>query len=75
MIENKYAQKVLDNKENVQGVIYIITNTCTKKCYVGQTMTHKLNSKKFRPFGAERRLKQHISDAIKNTKKKSVFIP
>lgn len=66
----RYINDILETRENVLGIIYIITNSKNGKKYIGQTLSHKLNAKKYRPFGARRRLNQHISDALCNTKKK-----
>jgi len=60
---------ILDSLENVKGQIYLITNTVTGKKYVGQTMTHRKNKEKYRPYGYEQRFKTHMSDALCNTKK------
>jgi hypothetical protein len=65
---------ILTTRDRVKSVIYKITNTVNGKCYIGQTVTHKLNSGKYRPFGEKRRLKQHTSDAVNNTKKNNVCI-
>jgi hypothetical protein len=40
------------------------------KQYVGQTVTHRKNNNKYRPFGYKGRLNDHISEAINNTKDK-----
>ncbi len=37
---------------------------------MGQTLTHRLNHKRYRPFGAEGRFRDHLNTAIKNTKRK-----
>lgn len=55
--------------EYVKAIIYTIT--CThpasgRKMYVGQTRTHILNHGKYRPFGANKRWAQHVSEARKN---------
>ena len=44
---------ILEKEEfhKVIGEIYKITNTITGKFYVGQTRSHRLNHKKYRPFG------------------------
>ncbi len=72
MTESKlqYINNILETNENALGIIYKITNNENGKCYIGQTVTHKLNAKKYRPFGEKRRLNQHISDALCNSKKK-----
>ena len=61
---------ILDDVSKIRGQIYLITNTVTKKQYVGQTLTHRKNHERYRPFGFEGRFKDHISEAICNTKKK-----
>lgn len=61
---------ILDTVEHVTGEIYIITNTVTQKSYVGQTVSHRKNRKKYRPFGYNGRFKDHISEAMCNTKAK-----
>jgi hypothetical protein len=42
----------------------------TNKKYIGQTVSHRKNKNKYRPFGYEGRFKDHISEALCNTKKK-----
>jgi group I intron endonuclease len=59
----------LKDKEKVIGEIYLITNTSQNKVYVGQTRSHRMNKDKYRPFGSIGRFKDHISEAINNTKK------
>jgi group I intron endonuclease len=61
---------LLEDKSQVLGHIYLITNTKTEKSYVGQTLTHRKNRGKYRPFGYMGRFQDHISEAICNTKKK-----
>jgi len=62
--------EILMNNENVKGHIYVITNVDNKKQYVGQTLSHRKNHNKYRPFGYQGRFKDHISEALCNTKKK-----
>jgi hypothetical protein len=62
--------EILDDDSKVIGHIYLITNTQTNKKYVGQTVSHRKNRNKYRPFGFEGRFKDHISEALCNTKKK-----
>lgn len=62
--------EILEDKEKVQGQIYIMVNTKTCKKYVGQTVTHRKNHSKYRPFGYIGRFKDHISEALCNTKTK-----
>lgn len=62
--------EVLDDKSNVLGQIYLIKNTTDGKGYVGQTVTHRKNREKYKPFGYQGRFKDHVSEALCNTKKK-----
>ena len=63
-------EEILDDPTHVQGVVYLITHTASSKKYVGQTLTHRLNHGRYRPFGAEGRFRDHLSTAVKNTKGK-----
>lgn len=68
---DKYLNVILEDNENVVGEIYIITNILElNKKYIGQTVSHRKNHKKFRPFGYIGRFKEHISEALCNTKSK-----
>jgi len=60
---------ILDSPDAVQGIVYVITHASGRK-YVGQTLSHRLNRSRYRPFGAEGRFRDHISEAICNTKRK-----
>ncbi len=62
--------EILSDSTKIIGHIYKIINTITKKQYVGQTLSHRKNKNKYRPFGFEGRFKDHISEALCNTKKK-----
>jgi len=61
---------ILNTSDDVNGHIYIITNNSNNMSYIGQTVSHRKNKNKYRPFGYEGRFKDHISEAICNTKKK-----
>ena len=61
----------INEKDKVVGEIYKITNLITRKCYVGQTRSHRLNKNKYRPFGYMGRLKDHINEA--NTNKENLY--
>jgi len=63
-------EQILNDNSQVVGHIYVITNLQTNKQYVGQTLSHRKNHKKYRPFGYIGRFKDHISEALCNTKKK-----
>ena len=58
----------IDEKDKVIGEIYKITNTTNGKIYIGQTRSHRLNHKKYRPFGYLGRFNDHIHEA--NSSKK-----
>ena len=62
--------EILEDISGVVGHIYKILNTATLKCYVGQAQSHRKNRGKYKPFGYEGRFRDHISEAICNTKKK-----
>lgn len=66
-------EQILDSKDNVKGEIYCITNTTTQKKYIGQTVTHRKNHGKYRPFGSVGRFKDHVSEAVCNTKRKQCW--
>jgi hypothetical protein len=61
---------ILEDISGVNGHIYKILNIATKKAYVGQAQSHRKNRGKYKPFGYEGRFRDHISEAICNTKKK-----
>jgi len=54
----------------VSGEIYIMINTKNNMKYVGQTVSHRKNRGVYKEFGSLGRFKDHISEAICNTKKK-----
>ena len=60
----------LEDSCKIKGEIYKIINTKENKIYIGQTRTHRKNKNKYRIFGHIGRFKDHISEAINNTKKK-----
>ena len=65
------------NKENydmIHGEIYKITNLVTKKSYIGQTRSHRLNNGKYRPFGYLSRFNDHISEANSSKKNQSWYL-
>uniref|UniRef100_A0A6C0EMZ9 GIY-YIG domain-containing protein n=1 Tax=viral metagenome TaxID=1070528 RepID=A0A6C0EMZ9_9ZZZZ len=59
----------MESNEHVLGEIYIMTNTVNEKVYVGQTVSHRKNHARYMPFGYTGRFKDHISEAMCNTKK------
>jgi|LauGreDrversion4_2_1035121.scaffolds.fasta_scaffold34345_4 hypothetical protein len=46
--------------------IYKITCMYNNKSYIGQTVVHRLNHKKYRPYGTLGRFKSHLSEAGSN---------
>lgn len=62
--------EILLDKKDIMGQIYLMTNTLTNRVYVGQTVTHRKNKGKYRPFGYIGRFNDHMSEALCNTKKK-----
>lgn len=61
----------LTDKSKVVGHIYLIERVGdVPKYYVGQAVSHRKNHDKYRPFGYEGRFRDHISEALCNTKKK-----
>lgn len=66
------SNKILDSKEKVIGIIYKITNNINGKNYIGQTLSHRLNHGKYRPFGITKRLKDHLSAALTKNESKSL---
>jgi hypothetical protein len=59
---------ILDTPESIKGIIYLIEHTTSGKKYVGQTLSHRKNHERYRPFGAIGRFRDHISEAINNSK-------
>lgn len=57
-----------NEKHKVVGEIYKITNLINNKIYIGQTRSHRLNHKKYRPFGYIGRFKDHFNEANSNKK-------
>lgn len=63
-------EAIITDPQKIKGHIYVITNRVTNKQYIGQTVSHRKNHNKYRLFGYEGRFRDHISEAICNTKKK-----
>ena len=59
----KYLDDLLDDSSNVIGEIYMIINLINNKMYIGQTVSHRKNRNKYRPFGCIRRFNDHVSEA------------
>lgn len=71
-IKNKL--KILDNETERYCEIYKITNIVNNKIYIGQTVSHILNHKKYRPYGSKKRFLSHISEAFSTKKNQSIYL-
>jgi len=59
--------KILDKADIVNGryyEIYKMTCDINGKAYIGQTVSHVLNHKRYRPYGARKRVDAHFSEAF-----------
>lgn len=65
----RFLDDIHDKKEYVLGEIYKISNKVDGKSYIGQTVSHRMNHGRYRPFGFIRRFKSHVSEAVCNNKK------
>jgi len=77
MEPSKYTElsnKILDNPTERFCEIYKITNLTNGKLYIGQTVSHILNHKRYRPYGRERRFRCHISEAFSQKKNQSHYL-
>ena len=70
----KLSNEILDNPTERYCEIYKITNLETGKIYIGQTVSHILNHKRYRPYGREGRFKCHISEAFSKKKNQSHYL-
>jgi hypothetical protein len=62
-----FRMRIMDTDTNVYCEIYMVTNHVDGKKYIGQAVTHRLNNARYRPFGAEKRFKSHVSQAKCNS--------
>ncbi len=65
-------KKDIDKARYVE--IYMITCSETGKSYVGQTVSHVLNHKRYRPYGAVRRFNAHVSEANSTKKCQCIYL-
>lgn len=65
--------EILTDNSQIKGQIYIIENKIDAKAYIGQTLSHRKNKDKYRPFGIIGRFNDHISEALCNTKRKQCW--
>ena len=70
---NKFnlSNVILDNPSERYCEIYKITCITSGKLYVGQTVSHILNHKRYRPYGCNGRFRCHISEAFSTKKNQS----
>lgn len=66
----QYLNEILDDKTYITGEIYLIINLINCKSYIGQVVSHRKNHDKYRPFGHTKRFKDHVSEALCQTKHK-----
>ena len=60
----KLSNEIIDDETLRYCEIYKLTNLENNKIYIGQAVSHILNHKRFRPYGAEGRFRCHISEAF-----------
>ena len=70
----KLSKEILDEPTERYCEIYKIINLTSGKIYVGQTVSHILNHKKYRPYGHEGRFRCHISEAFSTKKNQSHYL-
>jgi hypothetical protein len=70
----KLSKEILDNPNERYCEIYKIINLTTGKIYVGQSVSHILNHKRYRPYGYEGRFRCHISEAFSSKKNQSHYL-
>jgi len=54
--------------------VYVITNNINNKQYVGQAISHLKVKNKYKPYGAEGRLKAHFREANSNKKHQCAYL-
>jgi group I intron endonuclease len=70
----KLSKVILDDSTERYCEIYKITNLSNGKIYVGQTVSHILNHKRYRPYGHEGRFRCHVSEAFSTKKNQSHYL-
>ena len=68
------SKQILDDPTKRYCEIYKILNHTTGKIYVGQSVSHILNHKRYRPYGHEGRFRCHISEAFSTKKNQSHYL-
>jgi group I intron endonuclease len=70
----KLSKEILDSPTERYCEIYKIVNLSNGKIYVGQSVSHILNHKRYRPYGHEGRFRCHISEAFSTKKNQSHYL-
>ena len=60
----KLSNTILDDENLRYCEIYKLINLENNKIYIGQAVSHILNHKRYRPYGAKGRFRCHISEAF-----------
>jgi len=62
---NKIKNTIIDKDKLTKRYIEIYKITCVSnnKSYIGQTVVHRLNHKKYRPYGSIGRFNSHLNEA------------
>ncbi len=68
------SKTILDDPTERYCEIYKITNISNGKIYIGQSVSHILNHKRYRPYGHEGRFRCHISEAFSSKKNQSHYL-
>jgi len=70
----KLSKEILDSPIERYCEIYKIINLSNGKIYVGQSVSHILNHKRYRPYGHEGRFRCHVSEAFSRKKNQSHYL-
>ena len=70
----RLSKVILNEPTDRYCEIYKIISLSTNKIYVGQSVSHILNHKRYRPYGHEGRFRCHISEAFSTKKNQSHFL-
>jgi hypothetical protein len=65
-----FANSIIDSKELTFYEIYALENTVANKSYIGQSISHRLNNGRYRPYGSKKRWDSHVSQALCNSESK-----
>ena len=68
------SKQILDDPTERYCEIYKIIHLSSDKIYVGQTVSHILNHKRYRPYGRESRFRCHVSEAFSTKKNQSHYL-